>query len=1044
MSVVEAAGRVEIMPVGEEDFEGVLEIGLGEPSVDLQATAYSAEGETDAVAQEFAWSVSREGVVSGRLLTGDTSLYNIAASAGGEVTVYATAADGSGVRGEIQVRVISPIRYFSLPATARVEVGGQTTLDPEFGPADATYGALEDFDWKSENEEIATVENGVITGVSEGKTRVTATTHNGLTGSCTVYVGETARGVTLQLEGVEGYEPGEVLELPLGHPAVYIKARAYDDDGTEIAGVGFDWTADKYGVFLGWFISYDTSECQMGPVGVGEATFRATCKSDPTLYYDLKIRVILPIDSFTLPETLQLGVGGETELVPTVVPANATYAQAEDFAWESDDPETVSVENGVITAHKTGTARITATSHNGLTSTCTVSVVIMADSVDIAPVGGETSTGAADIDIGETGRVLQATAYGPSGSADFVLQEFAWTVSPSNIVALYPESDGSRCKIVPLALGTTTVYATATDGSGARGAFEITVVREMTELTLPQSAEVAIGKTLTLSPTFTPADATRKELTWESSNEKIATVENGVVIPGSEPGETVITATSVYYPELTASCAVKVGYAPTAIAVEPTDSAAVYAEDTFVVYVGRTLTLDCAFPDAVESDHLLGDLTWNIDSGANFVNLTVNDDGSCTLTGLAAGTVDITAASRHDSDVRASVRVIVALPLTGISLADCSIPYADQHAFTLQMTITPTNATLTNYADFLWMSSNEDVVTVENGVCTVQGTGVAYVSVQARNDPNVVAGCTVRVYKPTAAIGIVGLDDDFNPVEINGQATLGTGSYLQLYAAAFEEGYDVDSGAEPGASQQFVWTSSNPSLVEIHSGSADTGDANGAYCLVHAVQSTGSDYVAITASAMDGSGVYGVFYVRVVDPMTGIGNVPAEVFLYVGDTYAFDPQPEPADYADYQGFVWHDVKERDQRIVTMEGDTVTAVGPGKVELVVYPLRQEAVSAACTVTVYQYVESILLEGGRDVMAINETIALTATALGGDGSSDFIAEPSVSWLTSDPRVATVSGNGVVTAVGSGEVTITAVSRENPAVYESVTIQVTSKSA
>ena len=187
---------------------------------------------------------------------------------------------------------------------------------------------------------------------------MTATTHNGLTGSCTVYVGETARGVTLQLEGVEGYEPGEVLELPLGHPAVYIKARAYDDDGTEIAGVGFDWTADKDGVFLGWFISYDTSECQMGPVGVGEATFRATCKSDPTLYYDLKIRVILPIDSFTLPETLQLGVGGETELVPTVVPANATYAQAEDFAWESDDPETVSVENGVITAHRTGTARI--------------------------------------------------------------------------------------------------------------------------------------------------------------------------------------------------------------------------------------------------------------------------------------------------------------------------------------------------------------------------------------------------------------------------------------------------------------------------------------------------------------------------------------------------------------------------------------------------------------------------------------------------------------------------------------------------------------
>ena len=36
---------------------------------------------------------------------------------------------------------------------------------------------------------------------------------------------------------------------------------------------------------------------------------------------------------------------------------------------------TVTVEDGVVTAHTTGTARITATSYNGLTSTCTVTVV---------------------------------------------------------------------------------------------------------------------------------------------------------------------------------------------------------------------------------------------------------------------------------------------------------------------------------------------------------------------------------------------------------------------------------------------------------------------------------------------------------------------------------------------------------------------------------------------------------------------------------------------------------------------------------------------
>ena len=1035
---MQAAGRIAVFPEGEEDFEGVLEIGVGEPSVDLKAVAYDAEGESDGVVQEFEWSLSASGIASGRCLSDDTSVYTLTANSAGTVTVYATAADGSGVRGEIQVRVIVPIRYFSLPSTARVEVEGETTLTPSFGPSDATYGELTDFAWESDNPEVATVEDGVVTGISEGTARITATSHNGLTSTCTVYVGVSARGVVITPQGVEGYEQGDVLEIALGQAAPNLKAVAYNDDGSMASSQVFDWSASAPGIAAGRYFGSDTSVCLLSALGEGEVTVYATCRYDSNLKGEIRVRVIVPLTAFSLPSALRLGVDGQTTLTPTLNPGNATYGALTDFAWESDNPEVATVEDGVVTAHTTGTARITATSYNGLTSTCTVTVIVMADRVVISPVGDETSVGAGDINLSETDYVLKAVAYDVDGNSDGVLQEFEWTASVDGIASGRYYDDSSVCNITPLSVGTVTIYATATDGSGVRGEFELSVVRKMTGLTLPESAEVAVGKTLTLTPTFTPTDATRKDLVWESSDDTIATVENGVVTPVGEPGEVIITATSVYYPELTASCTVKVGYAPTAIEVAPSDETAVYDENTVIVYLDRTLTLDSVFPDTEESEHLLGDLVWSIDSGSNLISLVANDDGSCTLTGRAVGTATITAASKHDTSVRTTLQVMVARPITSIALADCNYYYNDQQQFTLSLTVSPSNATFRNYEDFLWMSSDESVVTVENGVCTIQGTGVSYVSVQSRYDANVVTGCTVRISKMAASIGIIALDDDFNPVEIDGQATIAVDSYLQLYAVAFEEGYDIESGEDPGAHQVFNWSSSNPNVVAIHGdqGVFNVTDANSPYCLVHALR-TGS--ATITANSTDGSGVRGTFTVYVVDPMEGVDNVPSEISLYVGDTYTFEPQPLPADYANFQGFVWHDVKERDQRVLTMEGDTVKAVGPGKVTVTVYPLRNEMVSASCTVTVYQYVESIKLEGGKDTMTVGETLTLTATALGGDGSTDFIAEPGVTWTTSDPRVATVRNDGVVEAVGSGEVTITAISRENPEVNESITIQV-----
>lgn len=63
-------------------------------------------------------------------------------------------------------------------------------------------------------------------------------------------------------------------------------------------------------------------------------------------------------------------------------------------------------------------------------------------------------------------------------------------------------------------------------------------------ISLPKTEKVAIGKTITLTPTFNPAGATNKIVTWTSSDETVATVDNGGKITPKKLGSTIITAVS--------------------------------------------------------------------------------------------------------------------------------------------------------------------------------------------------------------------------------------------------------------------------------------------------------------------------------------------------------------------------------------------------------------------------------------------------------------------------------------------------------------------
>ena len=89
-------------------------------------------------------------------------------------------------------------------------------------------------------------------------------------------------------------------------------------------------------------------------------------------------------ESITLDKSnLTIQVGDEGDLFQTVLPKNTTNKS---ITWTSSDPSIATVYLGRVTAVKEGTATITATTSNGKTASCTVTVITKTEDQTRTPV----------------------------------------------------------------------------------------------------------------------------------------------------------------------------------------------------------------------------------------------------------------------------------------------------------------------------------------------------------------------------------------------------------------------------------------------------------------------------------------------------------------------------------------------------------------------------------------------------------------------------------------------------------------------------------
>ena len=206
-------------------------------------------------------------------------------------------------------------------------------------------------EWSSSNEDVATVDSkGNVRAVGSGKARIQLDPIVGPLVYCNVEVAKIdPTGIFIKEKNVfvvDGKSKTLSCELkPMG------------------ASSSLSWSSSDESVVK------VSSTGKITGVSEGNATITVTTENGLSATYN--VQVVSAPKSISLPNEKNVIKGYAVQLVPTLTPIGTETT----YKWKSDNVSVVTVSSGgMVTGKNVGTATITATTDNGLTATCLVTV----------------------------------------------------------------------------------------------------------------------------------------------------------------------------------------------------------------------------------------------------------------------------------------------------------------------------------------------------------------------------------------------------------------------------------------------------------------------------------------------------------------------------------------------------------------------------------------------------------------------------------------------------------------------------------------------
>lgn len=247
----------------------------------------------------------------------------------------------------------------------------------------------------------------------------------------------------------------------------------------------------------------------------------------------------------------------------------------------------------------------------------------------------------------------------------------------------------------------------------------------------PSEATVKIGEKITLTVSHSPSDLPAPEYEWNSSDETIATVENGVVY-GKSVGEVAISVSS-FNLKLKDICKV---------AVTPIEATGVkLSESEKMMTTGESFRLEYT----IEPENTTNkEVEWE---SSDKTIATVNADGE--VTAISDGECTITVKVKGSDTSAKCVVKVNPIKVTGVTLNETTKSIEAGELFTLTATVSPENA---KDKSIKWSSSDPKIAKVEDGVVTTLAKGTCNI-IATTNDGNFKAQCTVNVL-PSSVKGV--------------------------------------------------------------------------------------------------------------------------------------------------------------------------------------------------------------------------------------------------------------------------------------------------
>lgn len=221
-----------------------------------------------------------------------------------------------------------------------------------------------------------------------------------------------------------------------------------------------------------------------------------------------------------------------------------------------------------------------------------------------------------------------------------------------------------------------------------------------------------------------------------------------------------------------------------------------------------------------------------------------------------------------------------------------------------------------------------------------------------------------------------------------------------------------------------AWTSSDESVATVDETGTVTAVAAGEAEITAAVKDTEMQDVCVITVKVSAKEL------KVPDTL--------DVKLNDTDETAIEAKCEPKDASN----ISFDFASSDEEVATVDKDgKVKVLKAGECDITTTLLQDgEKVTEKTThVKAFYEVESITLDSNEGKLTVGNSHTIKATV----APEEVAAETTIEWSSSNEKVATVDSNGKVTAVSSGNATITATAGEESANYE-VTVEQPKKAA